>query len=82
MTVPVAYVRRSARASKASDGEISLAAQESAIRELAKRDGYNGELVIFTDAGRSGDEAKLGQGRHRLLARAPPGALRSRRHGR
>lgn len=59
MTVPVAYIRRSSRASKAGDGEISIAAQESAIRELAHRDGYNGELVIFTDAGRSGDEAKI-----------------------
>ena len=61
MTVPVAYIRRSSRASKAADGEISLAAQESAVRDLAARDGYNGDLVIFTDAGRSGDEAKLGK---------------------
>ncbi len=61
MTVPVAYVRRSSRASKASDGEISLAAQEAAVRDLAQRDGYNGQLVIFTDAGRSGDEAKIGK---------------------
>jgi len=57
----VAYIRRSSRASKAGDGEVSLAAQESAVRELAHRDGHNGELMIFTDAGRSGDEAKIGK---------------------
>lgn len=55
----VAYIRRSSRPSREGSGEVSLAAQESAVREMAARDGYNGELVVFTDAGRSGDEAKI-----------------------
>lgn len=59
MTTPVGYVRRSSRAQRGSDGEISLAAQEAAVRDLAHRDGHNGDLQLFTDAGRSGDEAKI-----------------------
>jgi DNA invertase Pin-like site-specific DNA recombinase len=53
----VAYLRRSAADDK-NPGNVSREAQESAIRDLAQRDGYAGELHTFEDWNRSADEAK------------------------
>ena len=54
---PVAYIRRST-ADDSNPGEVSREAQETAVRALAARDGYNGDLHLFVDWGRSADEAK------------------------
>jgi hypothetical protein len=65
MTAAVAYLRRSSRTAKGV-AEVSIAAQEAAVRDLAARDGNNGDLVVFTDAGRSGDEAKISKRSSRM----------------
>ena len=52
---PVAYIRKSKKL------EESAAAQLAAVRELMARDGHNGDSVVYNDAGRSGDRAKLGK---------------------
>jgi DNA invertase Pin-like site-specific DNA recombinase len=57
---PIAYLRRSS-ADATDPGDISREAQETAVRELARRDGYNGELRILADWDRSADEAKEGR---------------------
>ncbi len=57
MKSPVAYVRRSS-VSAANPGEISHADQLAAVRELAHRHGFNGDLVIYDDWGKSADAAK------------------------
>jgi DNA invertase Pin-like site-specific DNA recombinase len=54
---PVAYIRRSS-ADVDNPGDVSREAQEAAVRELAHRDGHNGNLRVFTDWDRSADEAK------------------------
>jgi len=54
---PVAYIRRSS-ADADNPGDISRDAQESAVRDLAHRDGHNGNLRIFDDWNRSADVAK------------------------
>lgn len=54
---PVAYIRRSS-ADADNPGDISRDAQESAVRELAHRDGHNGNLRVYDDWNRSADEAK------------------------
>ena len=54
---PVAYIRRSS-ADDDNPGDVSRAAQEQAVRDLAHRDGHNGDLRIFDDWNRSADEAK------------------------
>ncbi len=54
---PVAYIRRSS-ADADNPGDISRDAQEAAVRELAHRDGHNGDLRIFDDWNRSADVAK------------------------
>lgn len=54
---PVAYIRRST-ADDSNPGDVSREAQEAAVRDLAARDGHNGELRLFVDWGRSADEAK------------------------
>jgi DNA invertase Pin-like site-specific DNA recombinase len=53
----VAYLRRSTADDK-NPGDVSREAQEAAIRNLAQRDGYAGELHTFEDWNRSADEAK------------------------
>jgi DNA invertase Pin-like site-specific DNA recombinase len=55
---PAAYLRRS-KVETNSPGDISYADQEAGIRALAHRDGFNGELHMFVDWDRSGDEAKV-----------------------
>jgi DNA invertase Pin-like site-specific DNA recombinase len=55
---PAAYLRRS-KVELNSPGDISYADQEAGIRALAHRDGFNGELHMFVDWDRSGDEAKV-----------------------
>jgi DNA invertase Pin-like site-specific DNA recombinase len=55
---PAAYLRRS-KVEINSPGDISYADQEAGIRALAHRDGFNGELHMFVDWDRSGDEAKV-----------------------
>jgi DNA invertase Pin-like site-specific DNA recombinase len=60
MSAPVAYIRRSS-ADAGSPGDISRDVQESAIRELAARDGHNGDVRIFVDWARSADEEKIGK---------------------
>lgn len=55
--VPVAYIRRSA-ADAGSPGDISRDVQEAAIRELAHRDGYNGDVTYFVDWAKSASEEK------------------------
>ena len=57
---PIAYLRRSS-ADASNPGDVSREAQEAAVRELARRDGYNGELRILADWDRSADEAKEGR---------------------
>src|SRR5664280_2728976 len=57
---PIAYLRRSS-ADATDPGDISREGQEAAVRELARRDGYNGELRILADWDRSADEAKEGR---------------------
>lgn len=57
MKTPVAYVRRSS-ASANNPGEISHADQMAAVRELAHRHGFNGDLVVYDDWGKSADVAK------------------------
>jgi len=54
---PIAYLRRSS-ADVNNPGDVSREAQEAAIRELARRDGYNGEVRVLADWDRSADEAK------------------------
>ncbi|MFH1474440.1 MAG: recombinase family protein, partial [Chloroflexota bacterium] len=54
---PIAYLRRSS-ADASDPGDVSREAQEAAVRELARRDGHNGELRTLTDWDRSADEAK------------------------
>ena len=54
---PIAYVRRSS-ADADSPGDVSREAQEAAIRELAHRDGHNGNLRVLVDWDKSADEAK------------------------
>jgi DNA invertase Pin-like site-specific DNA recombinase len=54
---PVAYLRRSA-ADVGSPGDISRDVQEHAIRELARRDGHNGDVTLYIDWARSADEEK------------------------
>ena len=54
---PVAYLRRSS-ADAGSPGDISREVQEHAVRELAARDGHNGDLRVFVDWARSADEEK------------------------
>ncbi|MGZ6379011.1 MAG: recombinase family protein, partial [Candidatus Limnocylindrales bacterium] len=57
---PIAYLRRST-ADADDPGDVSREGQEAAIRELARREGYNGELVVQDDWNRSADEAKEGR---------------------
>jgi DNA invertase Pin-like site-specific DNA recombinase len=57
---PIAYLRRSS-ADANNPGDVSREAQESAIRELARRDGYTGEVRLLADWDRSADEAKEGR---------------------
>lgn len=57
MKYPVAYIRRSS-ADEDNPGDVSREAQEQAVRDLAHRDGYNGDLRVFVDWDRSADEAK------------------------
>ena len=57
---PIAYLRRSS-ADATDPGDVSREAQEAAVHELARRDGYNGDLRILTDWDRSADEAKEGR---------------------
>lgn len=54
---PIAYVRRSS-ADAESPGDVSREAQEAAIRDLAHRDGHNGNLRVLVDWDRSADDAK------------------------
>lgn len=54
---PIAYVRRSS-ADADNPGDVSREAQEAAIRDLAHRDGHNGDLRVLVDWDRSADEAK------------------------
>lgn len=56
MPHPIAYLRKS----KSDDPskEVSRDVQEHAVRDLAARDGYNGELELFVDWDRSADEGK------------------------
>lgn len=54
---PIAYVRRSS-ADAENPGDVSREAQEAAIRDLAHRDGHNGNLRVLVDWDRSADEAK------------------------
>jgi DNA invertase Pin-like site-specific DNA recombinase len=54
---PIAYLRRSS-ADASDPGDVSRGAQEAAVRELARRDGYNGEVRLLADWDRSADEAK------------------------
>jgi DNA invertase Pin-like site-specific DNA recombinase len=57
---PVAYIRRSS-ADTQDPGDASREGQEAAIRELAHRDGHNGNLRVLVDWDRSADEAKEGK---------------------
>lgn len=57
---PAAYIRRSFVDAE-SPGDISEEAQLGAVRKLAKADGHNGDLVIYSDWGRSADVAKAAQ---------------------
>lgn len=57
---PIAYLRRSS-ADATDPGDVSREAQEQAVRELARRDGYTGEVRILADWDRSADEAKEGR---------------------
>ena len=41
-----------------STGDVSREVQERAIRDLAHRDGHNGDVEYFVDWGKSGSEAK------------------------
>lgn len=54
---PIAYVRRSS-ADAENPGDVSREAQEAAIRDLARRDGHNGNLRVLVDWDKSADEAK------------------------
>jgi DNA invertase Pin-like site-specific DNA recombinase len=54
---PVAYIRRSA-ADAGSPGDVSREVQESAVRDLAHRDGFNGDVTYFVDWARSAAEEK------------------------
>ena len=57
---PIAYLRRSS-ADATDPGDVSREAQEAAVRELARRDGYTGDVRTLTDWDRSADEAKEGR---------------------
>lgn len=57
---PVAYVRRS-QADATDTGDVSREAQEAAVRDLAHRDGHNGDLVTYTDWSKSASEEKSGK---------------------
>ncbi|MFI5258315.1 MAG: recombinase family protein [Candidatus Limnocylindrales bacterium] len=54
----VAYIRRSTADENGNRGDVSREAQESAVRELARRDGCEDGLKVYTDWGKSADEAK------------------------
>ncbi|MBA3234965.1 MAG: recombinase family protein [Chloroflexi bacterium] len=54
---PIAYIRRSS-ADASDPGDVSREAQEAAVRELARREGHNGNLRIYDDWNRSADVAK------------------------
>lgn len=54
---PAGYIRRSS-ADATDTGDASREAQEQAIRELARRDGHNGDLRILVDWDRSADPDK------------------------
>ena len=54
---PIGYIRRSS-ADAQNPGDVSREAQEAAVRELARRDGYNGELHILVDWDKSADPGK------------------------
>jgi DNA invertase Pin-like site-specific DNA recombinase len=54
---PVAYIRRSA-ADADNPGDVSRDVQEHAIRELAHRDGFNGDVEYFVDWAKSAAEEK------------------------
>lgn len=56
MARPVAYLRKSR--SDDPSREISRDVQERAVRELAARDGHQGELEWFVDWNVSADESK------------------------
>ncbi len=55
--IPVAYIRRSA-ADADSPGDVSRDVQESAVRDLAHRDGHNGDVRQFVDWAKSAAEEK------------------------
>ena len=56
MAHPVAYLRKS----KSDDPtrEVSREVQEQSVRELAAKDGHNGDMVLYVDWDRSADESK------------------------
>jgi hypothetical protein len=54
---PVAYIRRTT-ADAGNPGDVSREVQESAIRSLAHKDGFNGSVRYFVDWTRSADEEK------------------------
>jgi DNA invertase Pin-like site-specific DNA recombinase len=54
------YLRRSS-ADELNPGEVSREGQEAAVRALAARDGYTGELHLFTDWNRSASEERTAQ---------------------
>lgn len=54
---PIGYIRRSS-ADAASPGDVSREGQEAAVRELARRDGHNGETRILVDWDKSADPDK------------------------
>jgi DNA invertase Pin-like site-specific DNA recombinase len=55
--IAAAYLRRSS-ADDANPGDVSREAQEAAVRALALRDGWAGELRLYVDWNRSADKAK------------------------
>ncbi len=57
---PIAYLRRSS-ADAGDPGDVSREQQEGAVRDLAKREGHNGDLRILADWDRSADETKEGR---------------------
>jgi DNA invertase Pin-like site-specific DNA recombinase len=56
MPRPVAYLRKSR--SDDPTTEVSREVQEQACRDLARRDGFDGELALLIDWDRSADESK------------------------
>lgn len=55
--IPVAYIRRST-ADAGNPGDVSREVQEQAIRDLAAKDGHNGDVRLYVDWARSADEEK------------------------